>query len=214
MVVWVVIDRRHYRQASPFALLLSTPLFAFPHLSPSLSVVCKLFCTLQNLNSFLFNRFRTLCQKHPGWGYLLPLYEDQNETANCQSRRAIRSLQPPRPQGSSMPCPGSGPALWSLSAPSRRAATRPSRRSFPAPDDKVPVFSNRTGHQLFPLEPLPAPGTKPHLPPPRRRSLLHQQPPSAHASTNSRRRACRDHRPHQPCANKRPSPGRKRRLRR
>jgi len=41
------------------------------------------FCTPRKLNSFLFNRFRTLCQKHPGWGYLLPLYEDQNETANC-----------------------------------------------------------------------------------------------------------------------------------
>src|SRR5712692_3466284 len=29
-------------------------------------------CTCQKLNSFLFNRFRTLCAKHPGWGVLLP----------------------------------------------------------------------------------------------------------------------------------------------
>src|SRR6267378_2338668 len=27
-----------------------------------------LFCTPQKLNPFIFKRFRTLCQKHPGWG--------------------------------------------------------------------------------------------------------------------------------------------------
>jgi hypothetical protein len=27
-----------------------------------------LFCTHTKLNPFLFNRFCTLCQKHPGWG--------------------------------------------------------------------------------------------------------------------------------------------------
>src|SRR6266478_3628908 len=37
MVAWVVLDRRHYRQAGPFALPLSTPLFPLPHLSPLLS---------------------------------------------------------------------------------------------------------------------------------------------------------------------------------
>src|SRR5712692_3377685 len=36
MVAWVVIDRRHHRQAGPFALPLSTPLFPLPHLSPLL----------------------------------------------------------------------------------------------------------------------------------------------------------------------------------
>ncbi len=36
MVAWVVIDRRHHRQAGPFALPLSTPLFPPPHLSPLL----------------------------------------------------------------------------------------------------------------------------------------------------------------------------------
>ena len=114
-------------------------------LSPAISHSCALFCSFLHspkTQLFSFQSFPHSLPKTPGVGYLLPLYEDQNETANCQSRRAIRSLQPPRPQGSSMPCPGSGPALWSLSAPSCRAATRASRRSFPPPDHKVPVFSN------------------------------------------------------------------------
>jgi len=29
-----------------------------------------LFCTLQKLNSFLFKRFRTLCKKPPGVGWV------------------------------------------------------------------------------------------------------------------------------------------------
>src|SRR6266478_991843 len=36
MVACVVIDRRHYRQAGPFASLLSTPVIPLPHLSPLL----------------------------------------------------------------------------------------------------------------------------------------------------------------------------------
>src|SRR5713226_9406120 len=36
MVAWVVIDRRHHRQAGPFAMLLPTPPFPSPHLSPLL----------------------------------------------------------------------------------------------------------------------------------------------------------------------------------
>jgi hypothetical protein len=51
-------------------------------LSSAFSYPYKLFCTFQNLNSFVFKQIRTLSQKHPGVGYLLPLYEDQNETAN------------------------------------------------------------------------------------------------------------------------------------
>ena len=39
-----------------------------PYSSSFVSYSSKLFCTRQNLNSFLFKRFRTLCQKHPGWG--------------------------------------------------------------------------------------------------------------------------------------------------
>jgi hypothetical protein len=31
-----------------------------------------LFCTFAKLNSFRFKQFRTLSQKHPGWGALLP----------------------------------------------------------------------------------------------------------------------------------------------
>ncbi len=127
MVAWVVVDRRHYRQAGPFALPLSTPPFPLPHLTPLfpysyghsyttathqplcnqsfthsfyLDGGCTLplalpsrprslltthyppqvlsfhtlahsfahFCTHQKLNSFIFNRFRTLCEKHGGWG--------------------------------------------------------------------------------------------------------------------------------------------------
>ena len=45
-----------------------------------------LFCTLQKLNSFLFKRFRTLCQKYRGWGYPPSLEEEQNETTDCQFR--------------------------------------------------------------------------------------------------------------------------------
>src|SRR5713101_6405230 len=37
MVAWVVLDRRHYRQAGRFAMLLLTPLFPLPHLSPLLT---------------------------------------------------------------------------------------------------------------------------------------------------------------------------------
>jgi hypothetical protein len=51
-----------------------------------------LFCTQQKLKSFHFKRFRTLCQKYPGWGYPPSLEEEQNETADCQFRRSIPSL--------------------------------------------------------------------------------------------------------------------------
>ena len=37
-------------------------------LSPFFSYSCELFCTHQTHNSFLFNRFHTLWQKHPGVG--------------------------------------------------------------------------------------------------------------------------------------------------
>ncbi len=39
-------------------------------LSPFFLHSCELFCTPKNLNPFLFYRFRTLSQKHPGVGYL------------------------------------------------------------------------------------------------------------------------------------------------
>jgi len=40
----------------------------FFDLSSVFSIPCELFCTTQILNPFLFNRFRTLCQKPPGVG--------------------------------------------------------------------------------------------------------------------------------------------------
>ena len=155
MVVWVVIDRRHYRQADPFALPLSTPLFPLLHLSPLLpysyghsyttathqplcnqsfthsfyldggctppagsplataiptqypmptsssffSHSCALFCTFlhffcthQKLNSLVFNRFRTLCEKPPGMGYppsALPEVADMPQLFSWASGRSF-----------------------------------------------------------------------------------------------------------------------------
>ena len=43
-------------------------LTTFSDLSLFLSHSCALFCTYQGLNSFVFKRFRTLCQKPPGVG--------------------------------------------------------------------------------------------------------------------------------------------------
>ena len=40
-------------------------------LSPFFSNHCALFCTHEKLNSFPFNRFRTLCEKPPGVGVLM-----------------------------------------------------------------------------------------------------------------------------------------------
>jgi hypothetical protein len=39
--------------------------------SPLFSYSCALFCHNENDNLFVFRRFRTLSQKHPGWGRLL-----------------------------------------------------------------------------------------------------------------------------------------------
>src|SRR5436309_11644709 len=63
-----------YKQEAPVS-----PLFAAlaksvhlvdttPLSRPLFSYTCALFCTPQNLNSRLFKQFRTLRQKHPGWG--------------------------------------------------------------------------------------------------------------------------------------------------
>ena len=46
------------------------PLQRVSELSPLFSYLCALFCTCAKINPFLFNRFRTLCAKHPGWGPL------------------------------------------------------------------------------------------------------------------------------------------------
>src|SRR5260370_33791069 len=50
--------------AQPLVTLHDAQVLSFQILAHSLA----LFCTLQNLNSFLFNRFRTLSKKPPGWG--------------------------------------------------------------------------------------------------------------------------------------------------
>src|SRR5260370_17482154 len=40
--------------------------------SPFLSDSCALFCNHQNLNSFVFKRFRSLCATQPAWGEYTP----------------------------------------------------------------------------------------------------------------------------------------------
>ena len=52
-----------------FPFRYSPPITRHLHSSPFHSYRCALFCTHTKLNPFLFNRFRTLCQKPPGWGY-------------------------------------------------------------------------------------------------------------------------------------------------
>jgi hypothetical protein len=59
-------------------------------LSPFFSNSCALFCTSPKLNSFVFNRFRTLCRKPPGVGVggLLAESKTANEpTQNAGARR-------------------------------------------------------------------------------------------------------------------------------
>src|SRR6266851_8810584 len=64
---------------SPPNQTLRSPLPPIP-LSPFFSHSSTLFCTQQKLNSFVFNRFRTLCEKHPGWGYPLPVWQTAGES--------------------------------------------------------------------------------------------------------------------------------------
>src|SRR6266700_4014965 len=67
--------RRRLRPTPPF-LPIPYPL-SFHILAHSFA----LFCTRQKPNSFVSNRFRTLCQKHRGGG--TPLFKRPN-TANCE----------------------------------------------------------------------------------------------------------------------------------
>src|SRR6266702_8822463 len=55
---------------SPSSSLHPIPLSPYPTflLFPFFSHSCAPFCTHQNLNTFVFNRFRTLCKKPPGVG--------------------------------------------------------------------------------------------------------------------------------------------------
>ena len=51
------------------------------------SYSCGLFCTRQKLNSLVFNRFRTLCAKHPGVGGGGPLSTSRFSSRISRCRR-------------------------------------------------------------------------------------------------------------------------------
>ena len=59
------------QQFSLWNSTLAPPRIPFPmrDLSLFISYPCALFCTHENVNSFVFRRFRTLSQKHPVGGY-------------------------------------------------------------------------------------------------------------------------------------------------
>src|SRR5260370_38867397 len=86
-----------------------------------------LFCTLQNLNSFLFNRFRTLRQKTPGGGgqivkkksgenfcpyIIFPYFLSPAGTASARRADCRQWLPVPGSAGAAAPAP-------SLSIPSK-----------------------------------------------------------------------------------------------
>ena len=61
-------------------------------LSPVFSHSCALFCTQQALNSLVFNRFRTLCNKTPGVGARL-----LSSHPTSQSTRHLAAIPLPLP---------------------------------------------------------------------------------------------------------------------
>ena len=56
------------RTSTPASVPTIPPTINYPLYFHILAHSFALFCTYQNLNPFVFNRFRTLCQKPPGWG--------------------------------------------------------------------------------------------------------------------------------------------------
>ena len=56
-------------------------------LSPFFSNACEPFGACQKLNSLVFNRFRTLCAKHPGGGY--PILPKLSAHATQRGRRLV-----------------------------------------------------------------------------------------------------------------------------
>jgi hypothetical protein len=65
-------NRCHPERSEGFAFRLSPYRALSVSLArPLFSYSCALFCHNENDNLFVFGRFRTLSQKHPGWGYLL-----------------------------------------------------------------------------------------------------------------------------------------------
>lgn len=78
------------RNSSVFCTLRT--LFKSPYLShfielmlPLFSYTYALFCTLKHYTLFLFNRFRTLCTKTPGWG-AHPFQQRISPPQNCSFR--------------------------------------------------------------------------------------------------------------------------------
>ena len=69
MIAYPVTLRLQPRQDLPCLPVSASRLSAsnLEHLSPLFSACSALFCTPETRNPFPFNRFRTLCQKHPGW---------------------------------------------------------------------------------------------------------------------------------------------------
>ena len=78
-------------------IILNQSLIPCSHLFPLLSNSCALFCTQKRSNSFVFNRFRTLCAKHPGVGASpvpdAPLCETPAHSASL--RHPFRPAFPP-----------------------------------------------------------------------------------------------------------------------
>jgi hypothetical protein len=81
-----------------------------------------LFCTPQKLNSFIFKRFRTLSQKHPGWG--------RGTICQRKIRDEFLSLHPyfitsllPLPRGNSIGSAGGVSAMASSSGYCRRSGS-------------------------------------------------------------------------------------------
>ena len=93
----VVTFRLRQPNCSPRRFSISSSRTSNPqHLTSVFSIPCALFCTTQTLNPFLFNRFRTLCQKPPGVG--VPQRSNRSSTAVVERRsRPGRDDPPIRP---------------------------------------------------------------------------------------------------------------------
>src|SRR6266567_8284264 len=87
--------RRRLRPTPPFSPYPPIP-FLFKFLRTLLHFFA-LFCTGQRLNSFVFNQFRTLCQKHRGWGHTLI------QTAKHSQLRTLGGNSLPRITGHGTP---------------------------------------------------------------------------------------------------------------
>ncbi len=89
--------RKGRRRPQPLPhFCLSPILFLFTFLRTLLHFFA-FFCIRQKLNSFVSNRFRTLCQKHPGWGHTLI------QTAKHSQLRTLGGNSLPRITGHGTP---------------------------------------------------------------------------------------------------------------